>query len=60
MDYEDARRLRLQLTKQPNEADVNLGNLGITHIPGNEALRILNQRTDLSDTSSPTSVMELF
>ncbi|XP_045448874.1 RAD50-interacting protein 1 [Melitaea cinxia] len=60
LDYEDAHRIRSQLAKQPSQAVISLNELGIYHIPSKEALRILNQRTDLSDSSSPSSVMELF
>ncbi|KAM3964419.1 RAD50 interactor 1 [Aphomia sociella] len=60
MDYDDARRLRAALSKQPNVAVDNLATHGVRHIQPNEALQILNQRTDLSDTTSPASVMELF
>ncbi|XP_032519394.2 RAD50-interacting protein 1 isoform X1 [Danaus plexippus] len=60
LDYDDARRLRSHLSKQPNEMSDYLTNLNINHIKPAEALRILNQRTDLADTTSPSSVMELF
>ncbi|XP_034830653.1 RAD50-interacting protein 1 [Maniola hyperantus] len=60
MDYDDARRLRSILIKQPKDAAGVLSNTNINHIEPNQALRILNQRTDLSDASSPSSVMELF
>lgn len=60
MDYDDARRLRALLAKQPSSSVENLNNHGIRHIQPTEALQILNQRTDLSDAASPSSVMELF
>ncbi|CAG5031588.1 unnamed protein product [Parnassius apollo] len=60
MDYDDARRLRSILSKQPAVGTESLTNHGITHIQPNEALQILSQRTDLSDASTPSSVMELF
>ncbi|KAL0892967.1 hypothetical protein ABMA27_014637 [Loxostege sticticalis] len=60
MDYDDARRLRATLAKQPQAGADNLANQGIRHVLPNEALQILNQRTDLSDPTSPASVMELF
>lgn len=60
MDYDDARRLRASLSKQPNAAVENLSSHNIRHMQPNEALQILNQRTDLSDSTSPASVMELF
>ncbi|CAH2106494.1 unnamed protein product [Euphydryas editha] len=60
MDYEDAHRVRTELAKQPNQAAISLNELGVHHIQPRDALRILNQRTDLSDSSSPSSVMELF
>ncbi|XP_047529205.1 RAD50-interacting protein 1 [Vanessa atalanta] len=60
MDYGDARRIRTEIVKQPDEAVISLNDQGIMHIPPNEALRILNQRTDLCNTSSPSSVMDLF
>ncbi|KPJ08133.1 RAD50-interacting protein 1 [Papilio machaon] len=60
MDYEEARRLRSLLVKQPAEAKQTVDSCGITHIEPKDALRILNQRTDLTDTTTPSSVMELF
>ncbi|XP_013199774.2 RAD50-interacting protein 1 [Amyelois transitella] len=60
MDYDDARRLRSLISKTPNLAVDHLTALGIRHIPPNECQQILNQRTDLSETTSPSSVMELF
>ncbi|XP_059045414.1 RAD50-interacting protein 1 [Achroia grisella] len=60
MDYDDARRLRASLSKQPNLAVENLSTHGIRHVQPNEALQILSQRTDLNESSSPSSVMELF
>ncbi|CAH0719433.1 unnamed protein product, partial [Brenthis ino] len=60
MDYDDARRLRSQLSKETNEGIESLNNLQIEHILPYQALRILNQRTDLREASSPSSVMELF
>ncbi|XP_028043973.1 RAD50-interacting protein 1 [Bombyx mandarina] len=59
-DYEDARRLRDMLERKPELARDFLGNQGITSITGMEALQILNQRTDLCDTNSAASVLELF
>ncbi|CAG9786222.1 unnamed protein product [Diatraea saccharalis] len=60
MDYDDARRLRASLAKRTSASAEQLTGQGIRHIQPNEALQILNQRTDLSDSNSPTSVMELF
>ncbi|CAB3253495.1 unnamed protein product [Arctia plantaginis] len=61
MDYDDARRLRAFLSKQPvEEGAENLLNHKIRCIEPRQALQILHQRTDLSDASSPSSVMELF
>ncbi|KAJ0177152.1 hypothetical protein K1T71_007161 [Dendrolimus kikuchii] len=60
MDYDDARRLRALISKQPASGAESLKSQGILHVLPNEALQILNQRTDLSDATSPTSVMELF
>ncbi|XP_035433109.2 RAD50-interacting protein 1 [Spodoptera frugiperda] len=60
LDYDDARRLRACLTKQPAAADEHLDNHKIRFITPTQVLQILNQRTDLSDASSPSSVMELF
>ncbi|XP_050346271.1 RAD50-interacting protein 1 isoform X2 [Nymphalis io] len=60
MDYGDARRIRTEIVKRPDDAVISLSDLGIIHIPPNEALRILNQRTDLCNSSSPSSVMDLF
>ncbi|XP_013168977.1 PREDICTED: RAD50-interacting protein 1 [Papilio xuthus] len=60
MDYEEARRLRSLLVKQPAEAKQISESCGITHIEPKDVLRILNQRTDLTDTATPSSVMELF
>uniref|UniRef100_A0A2A4J1C9 RAD50-interacting protein 1 n=1 Tax=Heliothis virescens TaxID=7102 RepID=A0A2A4J1C9_HELVI len=60
MDYDDARRFRALLTKQPAAAEELLEHHSIRYIQPLQALQILNQRTDLSDASSPSSVMELF
>lgn len=60
MDYDDARRLRAAIAKQPQIGADSLANQGIRHLVPFEALQILNQRTDLSDATSPSSVMELF
>ncbi|KAJ8728082.1 hypothetical protein PYW08_016467 [Mythimna loreyi] len=60
LDYGDARRLRALLTKQPAAADQTLDDYNIRYILPEQALQILNQRTDLSDSTSPSSVMELF
>ncbi|XP_026317786.1 RAD50-interacting protein 1 [Hyposmocoma kahamanoa] len=60
LDYDDARRLRSFLTKQTATCAETLANQGIRHILPHEALRVLQQRTDLRDTASPASVMELF
>ncbi|XP_052740464.1 RAD50-interacting protein 1 [Bicyclus anynana] len=60
LDYEDARHLRSLLLKQPKDGATTLITNGITHIEPNQVTRILNQRTDLSDVASPSSVMELF
>ncbi|XP_038211741.1 RAD50-interacting protein 1 [Zerene cesonia] len=60
LDYDDARRIRTGLAK--NESDVvgMIMTMGIVTVTPQEALQILNQRTDLADASTPTSVMELF
>ncbi|KAH9633445.1 hypothetical protein HF086_004159 [Spodoptera exigua] len=60
LDYDDARRLRACLTKQSAAAEEHLDNHKIRFITPAQVLQILNQRTDLSDASSPSSVMELF
>ncbi|XP_026725040.1 RAD50-interacting protein 1 [Trichoplusia ni] len=60
LDYDDARRLRAVLTKQPGAAAESLAHYHINNIQHAHALQILNQRTDLSDSASPSSVMELF
>ncbi|XP_030035730.1 RAD50-interacting protein 1 isoform X2 [Manduca sexta] len=60
LDYDDARRLRTMLAKSAPPGIDGLSCQGIRHITPSEALQILNQRTDLSDATSPTSVMELF
>lgn len=60
MDYDDARRLRALLSKQPTAAAESLAIHHIRSIQSSQALQILNQRTDLSDASTPSSVMELF
>ncbi|CAH0397943.1 unnamed protein product [Chilo suppressalis] len=62
LDYDDARRLRAALAKRPQTSTAieHLTGQGIRHIQPSEALKILNQRTDLSDATSPASVMELF
>lgn len=60
LDYDDARRLRALLTKQPAAAEQTLDEHNIRYILPEQALQILNQRTDLSDSASPSSVMELF
>ncbi|XP_075973425.1 RAD50 interactor 1 [Anticarsia gemmatalis] len=60
MDYDDARRLRALLLKQPAAGAECLTNYKVTTIEPQQALQILNHRTDLSDASSPSSVMELF
>ncbi|CAK1547129.1 unnamed protein product [Leptosia nina] len=60
LDYDDARRIRTGLNKNDPETLAALATLGVVTITPVEALQILNQRTDLADASSPTSVMELF
>ncbi|XP_049869018.1 RAD50-interacting protein 1 [Pectinophora gossypiella] len=60
LDYDDARRLRGILSKHPASGENALAVYYVRNIPTNEALQILSQRTDLSDTASPSSVMELF
>lgn len=61
MDYDDARRLRGFLSKQSvEEGAENLLIHKIRSIEPKQALQVLNQRTDLSDAGSPSSVMELF
>lgn len=59
MEYEDARSLRAQVKKPSVAAKESLLNQGIRVIEPPEALRILNQRTDLSDAGAG-SVMDLF
>ncbi|VVC86474.1 unnamed protein product [Leptidea sinapis] len=60
LEYEDARRIRTGLKKNNPDTISTIRSKGITTITIAEALQILNQRTDLVDASSPTSVMELF
>lgn len=61
MDYDDARRLRVLLSKPEDNAAIDsLLAQQIQHITPEEALQILNQRTDLADSRNPTSLMELF
>lgn len=60
MDYDDARRLRSLLVKYPVGASENLFIHHIRTLQPSQALQVLNQRTDLSDTNTPASVMELF
>ncbi|KAI8435866.1 hypothetical protein MSG28_004076 [Choristoneura fumiferana] len=59
MEYDDARCLRAQVKKPSIAAKETLLNQGIRVIEPPEALRILNQRTDLSDAGAG-SVMDLF
>ncbi|CAG9094108.1 unnamed protein product [Plutella xylostella] len=60
LDYDDARRLRAAIASPtPNTHDSIVNGLKITHIQPLLCLRILSQRTDLSD-NSPPSVLELF
>ncbi|XP_045529430.1 RAD50-interacting protein 1 [Pieris brassicae] len=59
-DYDDARRIRTGLAKNDSDTVNRLIAMGLVAITPAEALQILNQRTDLADASSPTSVMELF
>ncbi|CAH2037616.1 unnamed protein product, partial [Iphiclides podalirius] len=60
MDYEDARRLHQLLSKEASLGPDSLATMGVSHIQPSEVLRILSQRTDLGDSSTPSSVMELF
>ncbi|XP_041977913.1 RAD50-interacting protein 1 [Aricia agestis] len=66
LDYEDARRVCTALARGPLSARAPPGavpgaELAATiTLPATEALRILNQRTDLSENASPSYVMELF
>ncbi|XP_068631637.1 RAD50-interacting protein 1 [Battus philenor] len=60
LDYEDARRLQSLMSTQRQAALESLYAYGIVHIHRSEAQKILSQRTDLNDSTSPSSVMELF
>ncbi|CAG4980049.1 unnamed protein product [Colias eurytheme] len=60
LDYDDARRIRTGLAKNDPDVITSIMALGVVTVTTHEALKILNQRTDLADASTPTSVMELF
>ncbi|XP_063824904.1 RAD50-interacting protein 1-like isoform X2 [Ostrinia nubilalis] len=60
MDYDDARRLKNNLSKHTQIGAESLNNQGIHNIQLNEAKQILSQRTDLCDPTAPSVVMEMF
>lgn len=53
--YDEARRARASLSRHLDTQEVR----SIRHIHPQEALQLLNQRTDLTE-ESPPSVMEIF
>ncbi|XP_047513348.1 RAD50-interacting protein 1 isoform X2 [Pieris napi] len=59
-EYDDARSYRTGLARNDPNTRKLLNTIGLVNITTAEALQVLNQRTDLADASSPTSVMELF
>lgn len=60
LDYDDGRRLRAGLLKRSNNGKDILLNRNFKYITPLDAIRILNQRTDLNDNGQGHSMMDIF